>query len=158
MQEDGRRKGFCHIQFEEPSQAAEAVKLNGQMVDGRELRLDLSVKRDRGAGGGRGGGFGGGRGGGFGGGFGGGRGGGFGGGRGGGFGGGFGGGRGGGFGGGRGGGFGGDRGGRGRGGFGGGRGGDRGGRGRGNVNFAAISANKGGIMADSGAPKKTFFD
>ena len=138
MQEDGRRKGFCHIQFEEPSQAAEAVKLNGQMVDGRELRLDLSVKRDRGAGGGRGGGFGGGRGGGFGGGFGGGRGGGFGGGRGGG--------------------FGGDRGGRGRGGFGGGRGGDRGGRGRGNVNFAAISANKGGIMADSGAPKKTFFD
>lgn len=118
MQEDGRRKGFCHIQFEEPSQAAEAVKLNGQMVDGRELRLDLSVKRDRGAGGGRGGGFGGGRGGGFGG----------------------------------------DRGGRGRGGFGGGRGGDRGGRGRGNVNFAAISANKGGIMADSGAPKKTFFD
>jgi hypothetical protein len=77
------------------------------MVDGRELRLDLSVKRDRGAGGG-----------------------------------GFGGGRGGGFGGGRGGGF----------------GGGRGGRGRGNVNFAAISANKGGIMAESGAPKKTFFD
>jgi hypothetical protein len=29
MQEDGRRKGFCHIQFEEASQAAEAVKLNG---------------------------------------------------------------------------------------------------------------------------------
>ena len=98
------------------------------MVDGRELRLDLSAKRDRGAGGG---------------GFGGGRGGGFGGGRGGGFGG-------------RGGGFG-DRGGRGRGGFGG-RGGDRGGRGRGGVNFAAISANKGGIMADSGPAKKTFFD
>ena len=144
MQEDGRRKGFCHIQFEDPSQAAEAVKLNGQMVDGRELRLDLSAKRDRGAGGG---GFGGGRGGGFGGG----RGGGFGGGRGGGFGGG----RGGGFGG-RGGGFG-DRGGRGRGGFGG-RGGDRGGRGRGNVNHAAISANKGGIMADAGPAKKTFFD
>ena len=100
------------------------------MVDGRELRLDLSAKRDRGAGGG---GFGGGRGGGFGGG------------------------RGGGFGGGRGGGFGG-----GRGGFGGGRGGgDRGGRGRGgfvNVNRAAISANKGGIMADAGPAKKTFFD
>ena len=97
------------------------------MVDGRELRLDLSAKRDRGAGGGRGG---------------------------------FGGGRGGGFGGGRGGGFGGDRGGRGRGGFGG-RGGDRGGRGRGgfgNVNRAAISANKGGIMADAGPAKKTFFD
>ena len=131
MQEDGRRKGFCHIQFEDASQAAEAVKLNGQMVDGRELRLDLSAKRDRGAGGGRGG-FGGGRGGGFGGGFGGGRGGG----------------------------FGGDRGGRGRGGFGGGRG-DRGGRGRGgfgNVNRAAISANKGGIMADAGPAKKTFFD
>ena len=60
------------------------------MVDGRELRLDLSAKRDRGGfGGGRGGGFGGGRGGGFGGGRGGGFGdrggrGGFGGGRGGG--------------------------------------------------------------------------
>ena len=97
------------------------------MVDGRELRLDLSVKRDRGAGGG---GFGGGRGGGFGGG------------------------RGGGFGGGRGGGFG-DRG--GRGGFGD-RGG-RGGRGRGgNVNFGAISANKGGLVMGDGPAKKTFFD
>lgn len=96
--EDGRRKGFCHVQFETPAQAAEALKCNGMELEQRALRLDLSAKKDRG---GRGGGFGGG-------------------GRGGGRGGGFGGGRGGGRGG-----FG-DRGGRGRGGFGG-RGGGRGG-------------------------------
>lgn len=107
MGEDGRARGFCHVEFEDPAHAAEAMKLNGHEIDGRACRLDLSAPRQ--GGGGRGG-FGGGRGGrgGFGdrggrGGFGGGRGG-------------FGGGRGG-FGGGRGG-FGGDRGGRG-GGFGG---------------------------------------
>ena len=142
MGEDGRAKGFCHVEFESPDGASAAMGLAGQMLDGRVPRLDLSSNNKRGGGdrGGRGG-FGGGRG------FGdrGGRGGGFGGGRG------FGdrGGRGGGFGGGRGGGFrGGDRGGRG-GGF---RGGDRGGRG----GFgAAISANKGSIQAYSGT--KTSF-
>ena len=48
----------------------------------------------------------------------------------------------------------------GRGGFGGGRGGGRGGRGGGfgNVNRAAISANKGGIVMGDGPAKKTFFD
>ena len=56
------------------------MKLAGQELDGRAVRLDLSATRSRGGGGGRGGG----RGGGFGGGRGGGRGGGFGGGRGGG--------------------------------------------------------------------------
>ena len=109
MGEDGRARGFCHVEFEDPAHAAEAMKLNGHEIDGRACRLDLSAPRTGGGrggfGGGRGGGDRGGRGG-----FGGGRGG-FGGGRGG-----FGGGRGG-FGGGRGG-FGGDRGGRGgRGGF-----------------------------------------
>jgi len=109
MGEDGRARGFCHVEFETPAEAVEAMKLNGQEIDGRGCRLDLSQNKKRDFGGaprgGRGG-FGGGRGG-------------------------FGGDRGGrgGFGGGRGG-FGGDRG--GRGGFGGGRGGfggDRGGRG-----------------------------
>ena len=142
MNEDGRPKGFAHIEFEEPKAAAEALKLNGQELDGRAVRLDLSTSKGSG---GRGG-FGGGRGG-----FGGGRGGFDRGGRGG-----FGGGRGG-FGGGRGG-F--DRG--GRGGFGGGRGGfrggDRGGRGgrggfRGGSSFGDNStkaANKGSIVEFQG--------
>ena len=105
--ENGRSRGFAHVEFSSNSEAVEGMKLAGHALDGREVRLDLSQSRRGGGGGGRGGG----------------RGGGFGGGRGGGFGGG----RGGGFGGGRGGGFGGGRG----GGFGGGRGGDRGGRGGG---------------------------
>lgn len=111
--ENGRSRGFAHVEFGTNGEAVKGMELAGQSLDGREVRLDLSQSRRGGGGGGRGGGrggFGGDRGG---------RGGGFGGGRGGGFGGG----RGGGFGGGRGG----DRG--GRGGFGGGRGGDRGGRG-----------------------------
>jgi nucleolin len=125
MGEDGRPKGFAHVEFTTPDAATKAVALNGQELDGRGLRLDLSVpsaNRDRG---GRGG-FGGGRGGGFGG-------------------------RGGsgGYGGGDRGGYGG-----GRGGFGGGRGGgDRGGRGgsRGSFDPAARAANQGSIVAFQGS-------
>ncbi len=82
MGEDGRPRGFAHVEFETHEMAKEAMKLAGKSLDGREVRLDLSQskKREGGFGGGRGGGFGGGRGGSFGGG---GRGGGFGGGRGG---------------------------------------------------------------------------
>lgn len=140
MGEDGKPKGFAHIEFETPDAAKKAVELNGQELDGRALRLDISHPSGGGRGGGRGGGFGGGRGGGFGGG----RGGGFGGGRGGGFGGGRGG-----FSGGRGG-FGGDR---GRGGFGGGRGGGFGGGrgGRGGFDNAAKAANTGSIVAFRGS-------
>ena len=86
--EDGRPRGFCHVQFDAPAGATAAMEYQGSMLDGRAIRLDLSTpnRNGGGRGGGRGGGFGGGRGGGFGGG----RGGGFGdrGGRGGGFGGG----------------------------------------------------------------------
>ena len=128
MNEEGRRKGFCHIQFSSPAEAAEAVKLNGGYIDGRQCRLDLSAPRQ--GGGGRGG-FGGGRGGGYGGG------------------------RGGGYGGGRGGGFGGGRGG-GRGGFGGNRGGGRGGFGGGRPDSSIISANKGSIQSFQG--KRELFD
>jgi len=132
LNEEGRSRGFGHVEFMSAEDAKKALELAGQSLDGRELRLDLSTNNKRGGGdrGGRGG-------------FGGGRGGGFGGGRGGGFGGG----RGGGFGGGRGGGFGG-----GRGGF-----GDRGGRGgRGGFgNNAVVSAAKGSIQAYAG--KKTTF-
>lgn len=91
--ETGRPKGFCHVEFATPADAAKVVQeLNGADLEGRGVRLDLSAPKQRTSGfggGGRGGGFGGGRGGGFGGGrgggggFGGGRGGGFGGGRGG---------------------------------------------------------------------------
>jgi len=82
MGEDGRPRGFAHVEFETHEMAKEAMKLAGKNLDGREVRLDLSQskKREGGFGSGRGGGFGGGRGGSFGGG---GRGGGFGGGRGG---------------------------------------------------------------------------
>lgn len=84
MGEDGRPRGFCHVEFTSPESATKAMELQGSLLDGRAVRLDLSAKNNRSGGGGRGG-FGGGRGGGRG--FGGdrgGRGGGFGGGRGGG--------------------------------------------------------------------------
>ena len=119
MNEEGRPKGFAHVEFDEPQAANNALSLNGNQLDGRPLRLDISSSKKGGSSGGNRGGFGGGRGGGFGGGRGG-----------------FGGGRGG-FGGGRGG----DRG--GRGGFGG-----RGGRGgfRGGADNGIKSANKGNIV------------
>lgn len=63
MGEDGRARGFCHIEFEDPADASKAMELNGHEIDGRAIRLDLSAPRT-GGGGGRGG-FGGGRGGGF---------------------------------------------------------------------------------------------
>merc|ERR1719469_1487489 len=77
--EDGRPRGFCHVQFDAPAGATAAMEYQGSMLDGRAIRLDLSTpnRNGGGRGGGRGGGFGGGRGGGRGG-----RGGGFGGGRG----------------------------------------------------------------------------
>mmetsp|Transcript_13139 Transcript_13139/g.22209 ORF Transcript_13139/g.22209 Transcript_13139/m.22209 type:complete len:196 (-) Transcript_13139:407-994(-) len=120
MGEDGRARGFAHVEFAQPSSATQAMNLNGQELDGRGVRLDLSVPRQGGGRGGRGGdrggrGFGG-RGGGFGG---------------------RGGDRGGrGFGG-RGGGF-------------GGRGGDRGRGGRGGFNPQAAAANRGSIVRFEG--------
>jgi len=68
--EDERPRGFAHVEFSSNAEAVEAMKLAGQELDGRAVRLDLSATRSRGGGGGRGGG----RGGGFGGGRGGGRG------------------------------------------------------------------------------------
>ena len=40
--ETGRARGFCHVEFETPAEAVEAMKLNGQEIDGRGCRLDLS--------------------------------------------------------------------------------------------------------------------
>jgi len=77
--ENGRSRGFAHVEFSSNAEALEGMKLAGQQLDGREVRLDLSQSKRGGGGGGRGGSrgsFGGGRGGdrggrGFGGGFGG---------------------------------------------------------------------------------------
>ena len=68
--EDGRPRGFAHVEFSSGADATEGMKLAGQELDGRAVRLDLSQSRRGGGGGrggdrgGRGGGFGGGRGGG----------------------------------------------------------------------------------------------
>lgn len=65
--EDGRARGFCHVEFDSHANAKKATEtLNGQELDGRAVRLDLSGKRkpsfggrggfgDRGGRGGRGG-------------------------------------------------------------------------------------------------------
>ena len=42
MQEDGRAKGFCHVEFNSPADATAAMGLAGQELDGRVPRLDLS--------------------------------------------------------------------------------------------------------------------
>lgn len=66
VHEDGNPKGFAHIEFHTPDDAKKVMnELAGQYLDGRAVRLDLSVPRaGGGGGGGRGGrgGFGGDRG------------------------------------------------------------------------------------------------
>ena len=58
MNDEGRPKGFAHVEFDTPEAAKSALELNGGDLDGRQLRLDLSTPSRRG--GGFGGGFGGG--------------------------------------------------------------------------------------------------
>jgi RNA recognition motif-containing protein len=62
----GRPRGFAFVTMGSPAQAQDAIaKLNGQMFDGRPLRVnEAEERRPRGGGGGGGGGFGGGGGGG----------------------------------------------------------------------------------------------
>ena len=75
--ETGRPRGFAFIEFEEDTQAQQAIeKFNGYELGGRALRVNAAEERPRGGGGGRPGGGGGGYGGGGGGGYGGGGGGG----------------------------------------------------------------------------------
>ncbi len=50
----GRPKGFAHVEFERPEAVQEAMKLYGQELDGRTLRIDVSVGRFEKSGGGRG--------------------------------------------------------------------------------------------------------
>lgn len=71
--EEGRSKGFCHVDFDSKDAVQSAIAYAGENLDGREVRVDASEPRKNRDGGDRGG-FGGGRGG-FGGGRGGGRGG-----------------------------------------------------------------------------------
>ena len=54
MNDDGRPKGFAHVEFDSNADAVAALKFAGQELDGRELRMDLSQPR-RGGGGFRGG-------------------------------------------------------------------------------------------------------
>lgn len=65
-QEDGRAKGFCHVDFDSSDAVEKACALAGQDLDGREVRVDKSEPRkpreggfsrggDRGGRGGRGG-------------------------------------------------------------------------------------------------------
>jgi len=66
--EEGKNKGFCHVDFDSAEALQGALKMAGQQLDGREVRVDASLPREGGQrggfGGGRGrGGFGGGRGG-----------------------------------------------------------------------------------------------
>ena len=52
MNDDGRPKGFAHVEFESNADAVAALKFAGQELDGRELRMDLSQPRRGGGGGG----------------------------------------------------------------------------------------------------------
>lgn len=57
--EDGKRKGFCHVDFDSADACQAAVKLAGQDLDGREIRVDISQPRQGGGDRGGRGGFGG---------------------------------------------------------------------------------------------------
>jgi RNA recognition motif-containing protein len=46
MNDDNRPRGFAHVEFESPQDAANAIaQLNGKDLDGRNVRLDLSRQR-----------------------------------------------------------------------------------------------------------------
>ena len=65
----GRSRGFGFVNFTNEQSAADArAKMDGTMLDGRSLKVDIANEKPRGGGGGGGGGFGGGGGGGRGGG------------------------------------------------------------------------------------------
>ena len=53
--ENGRSRGFAHVEFSSNAEAVEGMKRAGGALDGREVRLDLSQSRRGGGGGGRGG-------------------------------------------------------------------------------------------------------
>ena len=60
--ESGRSRGFGFVTFEEANSASDAIAaMDGQMLDGRAVKVNEAQERSRGGGGHRGGGGGGGR-------------------------------------------------------------------------------------------------
>ena len=53
-QEDGRSRGFAHVQFDSVEGAAKAIALNGSDLLGRDLFIDSAQERSGGAAGGGG--------------------------------------------------------------------------------------------------------
>jgi RNA recognition motif-containing protein len=45
--ETGKRKGFAHVEFATPEAALKAVEYNGEVLDGRPIRIDISAPRPR---------------------------------------------------------------------------------------------------------------
>ena len=59
--ETGRSRGFGFVSYTNEASAADARnKMNGQMLDGRNLKVDVAAEKSGGRGGGGGGGYGGG--------------------------------------------------------------------------------------------------
>ena len=54
MDQDGNPRGFAHCEFATPESAKASLEANGEFVDGRGLRIDLSAPKNRGGSGGRG--------------------------------------------------------------------------------------------------------
>jgi len=62
-QQDGKSKGFCHVDFDSRDGLEKALGKQGSELDGRQIKIDESKPRGEGSRGGRDGGFRGGRGG-----------------------------------------------------------------------------------------------
>ena len=45
--ETGKRKGFGHVEFAAPESAVKAMEFNGEELEGRALRIDVSAPRQR---------------------------------------------------------------------------------------------------------------
>lgn len=59
--DSGRSRGFGFVSYTNEASAADARnKMNGQMLDGRNLKVDVAAEKSGGRGGGGGGGYGGG--------------------------------------------------------------------------------------------------
>merc|ERR1711957_866871 len=46
--QDGKSKGFCHVEFESVEAASKAMRKNGSDLDGRDIRVDFSSQRKEG--------------------------------------------------------------------------------------------------------------
>jgi nucleolin len=46
--QDGKSKGFCHLEFDSIHAASKAMKKNGEDLDGRDVRVDFSQSRREG--------------------------------------------------------------------------------------------------------------